>query len=88
MKEILVEYDPFIMDSRFYVLDGEHIIEGKVSSDLNTLAENLTIQAYDNEAYAVKIRAPQGIYNELADNITKIENSMYQENKITVEMAE
>lgn len=85
MNQILIEYDPFTMESRVFVVQDDKISEGRVSSSLDTLATNILAQTYAYGIYNVKVRAPLGIFTKVRQDIEDAEKNKYGLNKITLE---
>ena len=96
-NSIIVNYDPFAMESTVYILEDGLQKQMKVCSDINGLAETLVGLSYGNNIYSILIHAPLAITGE----INKIQHLidtffvsffcpfphilMYSNNKITVE---
>lgn len=85
MNKILIEYDPFVMESRVFVIKDDKISEGKVSSSLNSLAHNVITQSYSCEIYDVDVRAPKGMFDKIKKDIMQVEMQTYGLNKINLE---
>lgn len=84
-KALLVEYDPFSMESRVSIFEDNVKDYVKVSSNLEDLTSNLVAIAYDTNIYSIKIHGPFAIANELDRMIRQYELNNYSENKITIE---
>lgn len=85
MNSIIVSYDPFAMESRVTVINGELNEQVSVASDIETLAQDLVALAYKYDTYSVKTQAPLAITAEIKRQVNTLENNIYSENKITVE---
>ncbi len=82
---IVVDYDPFAMESRVSVVTDGHQEQANVCSEVSELAEKLIALAYEYNTYAVKIRAPFAITSEVRRVIEQNEKGLYSNNKISVE---
>lgn len=85
MNVIVIDYDPFAMESRVYLMRDEQRDYCVVHSDLNSLASEVIGLAYANNIYEVKTRAPFAVSAELRRQIKEQETTLYSNNKITVE---
>ena len=86
MKEdmILIDYDPFCMESRAHVVEnGIQSIIG-VSSNLEDLADQIFNYCQQYNQYNVKFHAPIGIYYELKRQLETKEKDLYGANKINL----
>lgn len=82
---ILVDYDPFAMESRLVLIkNGEHEYK-QTTSDLEQLSRNVTNLCYNSNIFIVKVSAPFKISSVLTKFIQEIESKEYSNNKIEVE---
>lgn len=84
-KAIIVNYDPFAMESVVYIAKDGQQNQIKVCSDLEGLAGTLIAIAYSHDIYDIKIHAPFATTGEIQRLVTNLEQNMYSENKIMVE---
>lgn len=82
---IIVNYDPFAMESAVYIATNGKQNQIKVCSDLDGLAEALIGFAYGHSIYDVKVHAPFVVIGEVQRLINSLEKNLYSENKIIVE---
>lgn len=82
---IIVNYDPFAMESVVYIARDSQQNQMKVCSDLEKLAGALIDIAYGHDIYNIKIHAPFATTGEIQRLITNLEQNIYSENKIMVE---
>ncbi len=83
---IIVDYDPFAMESRAYIMNGGNRQESyAVESDIPALAEKLIYMADTHKVYNIKIHGPLAIMYEIKRAIGECEMKTYETNKITVE---
>lgn len=86
MKEdmILIDYDPFAMESRAHIVEnGRQSIIG-VTSDLPGLSDEILNYCQQYNQYNVKFHAPIGIYYELKRQLEAKEKDLYGANKINL----
>lgn len=86
MKEdmILIDYDPFVMESRAHIVEnGKQSIIG-VSSNLNELSGQIIGYCQQYNQYNVKFHAPIGTYYELKRQLEKMEKDTYGVTKINL----
>ena len=84
-EAIIVNYDPFAMESAVYIAKDGQQNQMKVCSDLERLAGTLISIAYDHDIYDIKIHAPFATTGEIQRLVTNLEQNIYSENKIMVE---
>lgn len=82
---IIVNYDPFAMESAVYIVTNGKQNQIKVCSDLDGLAGALIGFAYGHSIYDVKVHAPFAVIGEVQRLINSLEKNLYSENKIIVE---
>ena len=82
---IIVNYNPFAMESVVYIARDGQQNQMKACSDLEGLAGTLIDIAYGHDIYNIKIHAPFAITGEIQRLVTNLEQNMYSENKIIVE---
>lgn len=86
MNTIIVDYDPFTIESRAYIMrDGKREESQAVLSDISNLTKQLTEIARKHEIYDIHVRGPLCIMYEIRDSIARYEMQTYEENKIKVE---
>lgn len=85
MKALIVDYDPFAMESRVTLVEDGKRNQIKVASSIESLTEHLVAYSYDNNVYDVRVHAPLAITNEIERQVSTLENTTYSENKIKVE---
>lgn len=82
---IIVNYDPFTLESRATIINGdEHEIQ-IVSSNVEELSRSLVILAYKHDIYNIKTHAPLAVTTEVKRRVNEFENNAYSANKITIE---
>ena len=82
---IIVNYNPFAMESAVYIARDGQQNQMKVCSDLEGLAGTLVDIAYGHDIYDIKIHAPFATTGEIQRLVTNLEQNTYSENKIIVE---
>lgn len=82
---IIVDYDAFDRESRFYVMKDNKHLNCRVVSDIETLVSSLISLAKETQIYDVKIRAPRAFVNEIDRQVKQLEMTTYSENKISIE---
>lgn len=82
---IIVNYNPFAMESAVYIARDGQQNQMKVCSDLERLAGTLVDIAYGHDIYDIKIHAPFATTGEIQRLVTNLEQNTYSENKIIVE---
>lgn len=83
---LIVDYDPFAMESRMYVVkDGKHTDRYTITSSIPELAEKLVQYAKELNIYDIKVRGPFAITGEIQRSVAQHEMRTYNENKITME---
>lgn len=86
MTAIVVDYDPFAMESRVNIIkDGKHE-QVSVASGLEELANSLVALTYQYNIYSVKVNAPLATTNEIKRQVNALESTTYSTNKIQVEV--
>lgn len=84
-KSLLVQYDPFTMESRVAIFN-EHVRDyARVCSTLEELTEEVITMAYENDIYDIKVCGPFGIASQLNKMVQQYELNKYSQNKISVE---
>ena len=83
---LVIDYDPFAMESRVIIIeDGQRASVG-VSSDMNQLPKELISYCQQYNLYNVKFHAPVGTFYELKRQLDEEEKNVYGENKIKLEI--
>lgn len=78
---ILVDYDPFAIESRLILIkDGEREYK-QTTSDLEQLSKNITNLCYNSNIFNVKINAPFKVSSVLTKFIQETDSN----NKIEIE---
>lgn len=84
-NSIIVNYDPFAMESAVYIVTDGKQAQMKVCSNINGLAETLVGIAYGHNIYDIKINAPFATTDEIKKLVDNVEQTMYSKNNINVE---
>lgn len=82
---IIVNYDPFAMESAVYIIEDGLQKQMKVCSDINGLVETLVGISYGSGVYSIQVHAPFAITGEIKRLVNSLEKDIYSNNKITVE---
>lgn len=82
---IIVNYDPFAMESSVYIAEDGQQQQVKVCSTIEGLADALVGFAYGKNIYDIKVHAPFMTTNEIRNLVSSTEQNIYSNNKITVE---
>lgn len=82
---IIVNYDPFAMESKVGIMQDGKKEYVKIASSLSSLANDLIVLSYKYDIYKVKIAAPFTIMSEISRQISELEKTNYSINKIVVE---
>lgn len=83
---LVVDYDPFAMDSRVLVLqDGERAVLN-TCSDLPELSQALLNYSREYKISQMKIHAPVNFFYELQRMVQEEELNLYNENIINMEI--
>lgn len=85
MNVIIVDYDPFTMESRVNVYKNDMQEHITVCSNTNTLASEIINIAYAQDIYEIKTHAPFAFTSEIARQIHEKENNMYSAQKINIQ---
>lgn len=85
MNALLVDYDPFAMESRVSIYKEGEREQVTVCSNLSELTTQLTALAYEHNVYSVKFHGPFAITGEVRRAIEEYEKNLYSENKIVIE---
>lgn len=85
MNALLVDYDPFAMESRVSIFAEGERNQVSVCSDLTELVAQIATLAYEHNVYSVKFHGPFAITGEVRRAIEEYEKNQYSNNKITVE---
>lgn len=85
MSNIIINYDPFAMESRVSIYKDGKQERVSIHSNVNDLANEIIKIAYDNNIYEVKTHAPFAFTSEIAKQIHEFEQAQYSQKKITVE---
>lgn len=82
----IIDYDPFVMESRIIIVeDGLRKFAG-VSSNISELAEQLPAYCDKFNQYNVRFHAPINTFYEFKRQLEDIEKTTYGENKINLEV--
>jgi hypothetical protein len=82
---IIINYDPFAMESSISIYRNGKQQYDTVSSNLDDLAKRLIGLTHQQDIYSVKVRMPLATTTELKRLISEYELNEYSENKIDVE---
>lgn len=85
---IVIDYDPFAMESRISKYQDGKMQYDLVSSDLEEIGTSVTKLAHTTGIFSVKIHAPFRVTDELTNIIQKYENNISEysnEPKIEIE---
>ena len=82
---IIISYNPYELEQTVTLHQNGKMIQSRVYSDVETLANELIGLAYQYSIYNVKIHGPYSIESEISDQINKREQATYSQSKITVE---
>ena len=86
MKDnIIIDYDPFAMESRVVLFRNGKQEVIKVCSDVPSLTSQILDMAYSTNTYSIKVHSPYAFYSEIQRAIEQIELAKYSSNKIIVE---
>lgn len=85
MSYIIINYDPFAMESRVSIYKDGKQERVSIHSNINNLTNEVIKIAYDNGIYEVKTHAPFAFTSEIAKQIHEFEQAQYSQQKITVE---
>lgn len=82
---VIIDYDPFAMESRVSICkEGkrEHVT---VYSTIDELTNGIIGLAYQHNIYDIKIHGPFAIACEIRKEVNRSEQNQYSQNKIKVE---
>lgn len=82
---IIIDYDPFAMESRISICKEGNKEYARVYSSMEELTNGIISLAYANEIYNIKVHGPFAVSGEIRRAINEREKDMYSQNKITVE---
>ena len=83
---LLVDYDPFAMDSRIMVVQDGVRQMISACSDIPELSKALIAYAQEYNLYNMKIHAPVNFFYELKRVVEEDEINQYSKNKINMEI--
>ena len=83
---LIIDYDPFVMESRIIIVENGQRKFAGVSSDVSELARELPTYCDKFNQYNVKFHAPVGAFYELKLQFEKKKKTTYAENKINLEV--
>lgn len=84
MNAIILDYDPFAMESRICIVADGHTKYNQVTSEIDDAVEVIVGLAYSNNIYNVKVHAPSQMVGEISRRVQEQEQSDYVNNKITI----
>lgn len=84
MNAIIIDYDPFSLESRVSIYKNGTQETLKVYSNIDELANAIIAAAYKNNIFEVKTNAPEVFITGFNETINEYEKSQYSEHKITV----
>lgn len=82
---IIIDYDPFAMESRISIYNNGAKEYTRVYSDLEEMVDGIINLSYEHKIYNIKVHGPFAISSELKKAISKSERVIYSQNKISVE---
>lgn len=84
LDTIIVDYDPFAMESRVSICQERKREQTNVFSSIEELANGIIELAYKHNVYDVKMNGPFAIASEVNKMIKQLEKNQYSESKINV----
>lgn len=84
MNTIIVQYDPFAMESRLTIVRNGQYSYG-VCEGVKELIDTLFETAYAENIYDIKLHAPPHIVEEISMQIKEKEKATYSKTTITIE---
>lgn len=84
MNTIIIDYDPFAMESRVSILQDGDREHASVYSSLEELVSGVIELAYGHDIYNIKMNGPFAIASEVSRMVKQLERTQYSENKINV----
>lgn len=85
MNAIVVDYDPFAMESRVSIVQEDSKETVRVCSGIEELSDVLVGFAYGKNVYSIKVSGPLAITSEIKRMVQNCEKNLYSKNQITVE---
>ncbi len=85
MNTIILDYDPFAMESRICIMTDGHTKYNQVTSEIDDAAEVIVGLAYSNNIYNVKLHAPSQMVGEISRRIQEQEQNDFANNKIVID---
>lgn len=86
-KSIIINYNPFCMESQFYIYDnGNMKKQYAVASSLDGVVDNVLAISYSNDIYNVKVQGPLSFTNEVKKQVANAEQALYSNQKINIEV--
>ena len=81
---LIVEYDPFIMQSRISILkDGKRSYTTSFST-IEDLSRTILKLAYEKNLYNVMVHGPFGVERQISKTVQTYEKNQYNANKINI----
>lgn len=84
MNTIIIDYDPFVMESRVSILNDGKREYANIHSSIEELPQNIIDLAYKNNIYDIKVNGPFSVATEIKERLKQYENTRYSTNKITM----
>lgn len=81
MNTIIIDYDPFAMDSRIWLVRNNHQDYATAASTITELAGSTVEIAVEHDITDIKIHAPLAIFNEMKREIEFTQKTMYADSK-------
>lgn len=81
---IIVDYDPFVMESRVTICTNGQRKYTKVCSSIDELTTNLIQTAYKENIFQILMNSPFAISSQVSETIKNQEKEQYSYNKIKV----
>lgn len=84
MDTIIIDYDPFAMESIVSICQEGKREQTNVFSSIEELVDGIIRLAYEHNVYNVKMNGPFAIASEVNKMVKQLEKNQYSENKINV----
>lgn len=81
---IIVDYDPFAMESRVSICKDNCREQTNVFSSLEELTNGLIELAYSHDVYEIKMNGPLAIASQVNQLVREYEKNQYSNNRIKV----
>lgn len=84
INTIIVDYNPFAMESRVAIMRNGERGQTQVYSSVEELTNGIIDLAYGENIYNVKVNGPFSIASEISKMVREYENNQYSINRIIV----